>query len=61
VTKRYGRKPQEKLAWVEENCAEGNGHVVIQGQGYFLAADGNLMPTSKGQPAPDLRYFKQPN
>ena len=60
VIKKYGRRPQEKPEWAEENCAEGNGHVVIQGQGYFLAADGNLMPTSKGQPAPDLRFFKQP-
>lgn len=60
VIKKYGRRPQEKPDWAEENCAEGNGHVVIQGQGYFLAADGNLMPTSKGQPAPDLRFFKQP-
>jgi hypothetical protein len=59
VVKKYGRRPQEKPEWTEENCAEGNGHVIIQGQGYFLAADGNLMPTGKGQPAPDLRYFKQ--
>ena len=59
VIKKYGRRPQEKPEWAEENCAEGNGHVVIQGQGYFLAADGNLMPTSKDQPTPDLRFFKQ--
>jgi hypothetical protein len=26
--------------------------------GYFLGADGNLMPTRKGQAPPDLRYFK---
>jgi hypothetical protein len=59
VVKKYGRNPRETPDWAEENCAEGNGHVVIQGQGYFLAADGNLMPTSKGEPAPDLRFFKQ--
>ncbi len=35
--------------------------MVIQGQGYFLAGDGNLMPTSKNQPPPDLRFFKQPS
>jgi hypothetical protein len=61
VVKKYGRNPKEEPEWAEENCAEGNGHVVIQGQGYFLAGDGNLMPTSKGQPAPDLRFFKQPS
>jgi hypothetical protein len=61
VVKKYGRNPKEAPDWAEENCAEGNGHVVIQGQGYFLAGDGNLMPTSKDQPAPDLRFFKQPS
>ena len=60
VIKKYSRNPKEEPEWAEENCAEGNGHVVIQGQGYFLAGDGNLMPTSKDQPAPDLRFFKQP-
>ena len=61
VIKKYGRNPKEKPEWAEENCAEGNGHVVIQGQGYFLAGDGDLMPTSKDQPPPDLRFFKQPS
>jgi hypothetical protein len=60
VVKKYHRNPQERPEWPEENCAEGNGHVVIRGQSYFLAADGNLMPTSKGQPAPDLRFFGAP-
>ncbi len=59
VTKRYGRNPNEKLVWEEENCAEGNGHVEIRGQGYFLSAEGHLMPTRKDQPPPDLRYFNQ--
>ena len=59
VTKRYSRNPKENLDWAEENCAEGNGHVEIQGQGYFLAGDGNLMPTRKDEPPPDLRFFKQ--
>jgi len=57
VVKVYGRDPKEKLEWPEENCAEGNGHVEIQGQGYFLAGDGNLMPVKKGQAPPDLRFF----
>lgn len=57
VVKKYDRDPNEAVSWPEENCAENNGHVVIQGQDYFLAADGNLMPTGKGQRGPDLRFF----
>ena len=59
VTKRYGRDPNEKVSWEEENCAEGNGHVEIRGQGYFLSAEGHLMPSRKDQQPPDLRYFEQ--
>ena len=61
VTKKYSRDPKENPEWPEDNCAEGNNHVVIQGQGYFLAGDGHLMPTSKDQPPPDLRFFKPPS
>jgi hypothetical protein len=59
VTKKYGRDPKEAVVWPEENCAEGNGHIEIQGQGYFLSGDGDLMPSQKGQAPPDLRFFKQ--
>ena len=59
VTKRYGRDPKEELVWTEENCAEGNGHVEIRGQGYFLSAEGDLMPSRKGQEPPDLRHFTE--
>jgi hypothetical protein len=58
VTKKYGRTPTARPVWNEANCAEGNGHVEIRGQGYFLSADGDLMPTRKDQPPPDLRHFK---
>ena len=34
-------------------------HVEIGKEGYFLSAEGILMPTRKDQPPPDLRYFKQ--
>ena len=57
VTKRYGRNPSEKVVWEEENCAEGNGHVEIAGQGYFLSAEGHLMPAKKDQAPPDLSLF----
>jgi hypothetical protein len=60
VTKRAGRNPKETQPdWHEENCAEGNRHVEIGGQGYFLSGDDHLMPAQKGQQQPDLRYFDQ--
>ncbi len=59
VTKKYSRDPKEAVEWPEENCAEGNGHIEIQGKGYFFSGDGDLMPAKKGEPPPDLRFFKQ--
>ena len=38
---------------------ENNQHVVIGKEGYYLSADGYLMPVKKGQKPPDLRYFKE--
>ncbi len=49
---------QKKPIWIENICSVGNQHVQIGKEGYFLSADGLLMPSKKGQPAPDLRYFK---
>jgi hypothetical protein len=49
---------QKKPVWIENICSVGNQHVQIGKEGYFLSADGLLMPSKKGQPAPDLRYFK---
>jgi hypothetical protein len=46
------------VLWSENNCTEGNNHVVVGTENYYLSADGYLMPARKGQPAPDLRYFK---
>jgi hypothetical protein len=45
-------------AWVEHNCTEGNPHVGIGKEVYFLSGDGRLMPTRKGQEPPDLTFFK---
>ena len=45
--------------WHEYVCTENNNWVQIGGQSYYLGPDGALMPTAKGQPAPDLRYFNQ--
>jgi len=46
-------------SWYEHVCAEENHHVVIGKESYFLSADGKLMPTRKGQPPPDLKYFNR--
>jgi hypothetical protein len=44
--------------WPEEVCAEAQVWVRIGKEDYYLSADGNLMPTKKDQPPPDLRYFR---
>ncbi|HEY6258014.1 MAG TPA: hypothetical protein VIY51_19700 [Xanthobacteraceae bacterium] len=58
VTKSYRRQQVAHPAWREAVCAEGNQHVKIGNEAYFLSADGYLMPTKKGQSPPDYRYFK---
>ena len=60
VTKSYRRNTDPQPVWREWICAEGNTHVEIGREPYFLSADGLLMPTKKGQKPPDLRYFDQP-
>jgi hypothetical protein len=60
VTKHYRRSPQAHPWWVEDNCMENNNHIRIQGEPYFLSADGLIMPAKKGQRPPDLRYFNRP-
>ncbi len=57
VMKNYRRDRKE--TWPEDNCSENNNHIEIGKEGYFLSADGYLMPTKKDQKPPDLRYFKQ--
>jgi hypothetical protein len=56
VTKDFRR--QTKVLWTDNNCTEGNTHVAVGKDNYFVSADGYLMPVRKDQPAPDLRYFK---
>ena len=59
VTKNYRRESDPRPVWREVVCAEDNLHVRIGKDDYFLSAEGYLMPTRKGQAAPDLRYFGQ--
>jgi hypothetical protein len=59
VNQIYRRAVSEKPIWFpHEVCGEGNNHVGIGKENYFLSGDGFLMPTRKDQPPPDLRYFK---
>jgi hypothetical protein len=57
ITKKLVREPKKYPVWRETVCAEGNQHVVIGKENYFLSADGLLMPVRKNQAPPDLRYF----
>jgi len=45
--------------WTESVCTEENHQVKIGAEYYFLNADGELMPTRKDQPPPDLSRFGQ--
>ncbi len=56
-TYRLQRNPN----WIETICSVGNMHVQIGNEGYFLSADGLLMPSKKNQPPPDLKYFRTRN
>jgi hypothetical protein len=59
VSKSYRRNANPRPAWVESECEEGQAHVQIGKEGYFLSADGLLMPAKKDQSPPDLKYFNQ--
>jgi hypothetical protein len=56
VVKNYLRRSQNVI-WTEDNCAEGNVHITINKEVYFVGGDGLLMPAKKDQPPPDLRHF----
>ena len=59
ANKTYARSKDRQPVWLEASCADGNHHVLIGKENYFLSGDGYLMPTKKGQAPPDLKYFKQ--
>jgi hypothetical protein len=59
VLKQYERAREKYPSWREENCAATTRLIKIGDEIYFKGADDNLMPTRKGQPAPDLRFFNQ--
>jgi hypothetical protein len=57
--KTYRRDLSAKPIWFEYVCAEGNHHVVVGKNNYFISGDGYLMPTRKDQAPPDLKFFSQ--
>jgi len=59
VTRSYKRDSHPH--WIEEVCGESNQYVFINNETYVVSIDGYLMPLRKGQPPPDLKYFKQPS
>ena len=59
VNKRYLRVQDKDVIFYENECSENNQHVIIGHEGYYVSADGYLMPVKKGQKPPDLRYFKE--
>jgi hypothetical protein len=60
VTKSFRRNDNPRPWWPEYVCADGQSHVQIGSEAYFLSADGLLMPAKKDQRPPDLRFFQQP-
>jgi hypothetical protein len=60
VTKSFRRNDNPRPWWPEYVCADGQSHVQIGKEAYFLSADGLLMPAKKDQLPPDLRFFRQP-
>ena len=62
VNKIFRRVVTDKPIWFGHSvCGEGNAHVGIGKEVYYLSGDGLLMPAMRDQPPPDLRYFKKYN
>jgi hypothetical protein len=59
VDKKYVHNPNPHPNWIIGSCGESSMLVGIGRDAYALSAEGLLMPITKGQAAPDLRYFKQ--
>ena len=56
VRRSYRR--ERRPVWLETICGEVEPQVKIGAEDYFVTYDGQLMPTRKDQPPPDLRNFK---
>lgn len=58
ANKKYERVKDPQPVWLEASCADGNHHILIGKENYYVSENGFLMPTKKGQKPPDLKYFK---
>jgi hypothetical protein len=59
AAKKYTRSADPQPVWLESQCADGNHHVLIGKENYYVSEDGYLMPAKKDQAPPDLKYFKK--
>jgi hypothetical protein len=57
VKRQYRRDPKE--IWVETVCAEDQHQIKIGNEAYYVGATGELLPTRKDQPPPDLKSFNK--
>jgi hypothetical protein len=57
VTRSYRR--ERNPVWPDEPCSEGNRYLILGKETYFVGAGGQLMPTRKDQPSPDLKFFTE--
>jgi hypothetical protein len=57
VIRSYHR--ERNPVWNEFVCSEDNHQVQLGNEVYVISDQGFLSPTRPGQPAPDLKYFKQ--
>ena len=58
-SKTYRRRRRPISGLGRGQCSTDNELIKIGKETYYRGGDGNLMPTRKDQPPPDLRYFKQ--
>jgi len=58
--KTYRRGTKKYPNWNAITCLEGTTYVTIGKEFYLESADGYLMPTTKDQQPPDLRFFPRP-
>jgi hypothetical protein len=59
ANKTYSREKDSQPVWLEAQCSDGNHHVLIGKENYYVSEDGYLMPVKKNQAPPDLKYFKK--
>ena len=59
VTKTYRR--ERDPIWFDYSCPEGNHHVRIGKENYYISEDGALWPAKRGQSPPEMKYFDQSN